>query len=67
MHELLLACDEVLEKVDRMAFVRREVRMAVHGQEVEPEQRVSQLKVTYTSRLERYLDAKVYAVSSCLC
>ena len=39
--ELLVALDNLLEVVDRVALVRGEVRMAVHGEEHVPTARVS--------------------------
>ena len=60
---LLVAHDEVLQEVDGVVLVRREVRVAVDGQEAIATERVRAAAGTYTSRLERYLEANIVAVS----
>ena len=57
--ELLSSLDQRLEEVDGMVLVRGKVGLAVDGQEVEPTERVSLARDTYTSRLERYLLANI--------
>ena len=57
--ELLVALDDLLEIVDRVALVWSEVRVAVHGEEHVPEKNVRSKFTTYTSRLERYLEANI--------
>jgi type IV secretory pathway TraG/TraD family ATPase VirD4 len=65
VEELALAVDQRLEEVDGVAVVRREVGAAVHGEEVVPAEKVSGVQGTYTSRLERYFEANMAAVTYC--
>ena len=65
MDELLLTSDERLEEVDGVALVWGEEGVALDRQEVVPTSVVSRRVVTYTSRLERYLAAKVAADIVC--
>ena len=61
MDELLDALDERLEKVDGVVLEGSQVRVALHGEEGESETLVNKVSETYTSRLERYLDANICA------
>ena len=57
--ELLDALNERFQEVDRVTLVRCQVRMTLDGQEVKPIASVIKIWDTYTSRLDRYLAAKV--------
>ena len=61
--ELLRALDDGLEVVDGVALVGREVGVAVDGEEGVPTDGVKDLSFTYTSRLLRYLEANICAVT----
>ena len=65
MEELALAVDELLQEVDRVAVQWGEVGMALNGEEVVPVRKVSFGASTYTSRLERNLEANMAAVTCC--
>ena len=67
MKELALAIDELLEKVDRVAFQGCQVGVALDSEKVVPEAKVMRKKVTYTSRFDRNLDANMVAVTCCYC
>ena len=58
-----MAVDKRLEEVDRVAFVIGQIGAALYGQEVVPAETVSSRWPTYTSRLERYLEANMAAVT----
>ena len=62
-HELLLALDDGLQVVDGVALVGREVGVAVDGEEGVPTDGVRNSSLTYTSRLNRYLEANILAVT----
>ena len=62
-HELLLALDDGLQVVDGVALVWREVGVAVDGEEGVPTGGVRNSGLTYTSRLDRYLEANILAVT----
>ena len=62
-HELLLALDDGLEVVDGVALVGREVGVAVDGEEGVPTDGVRGSNCTYTSLLDRYLEANILAVT----
>ena len=67
VEELVLAIDQRLEVVDGVAIVRREVGTALNGKEVIPVKKVSRVHHTYTSRLDRYFEANMAAVTCCCC
>ena len=67
MEELALSVDELLQKVDRVAVQRGEVGVALNGEEVVPVRKVSFGASTYTSRLERNLEANMAAVTCYYC
>ena len=60
---LLHALDERFQEVYGVVLERSQVRMAVHGQEVVPTKLVRRASCTYTSLLERYLQANICAVT----
>ena len=60
---LLLSLDNGLEVVDGVALVGREVGVAVDGEEGVPTEGVRDSSCTYTSRLDRYLEANILAVT----
>lgn len=66
MDELLLALDERLQKVDGVTLEGSQVGSALDGEEVEPEEGVRDHELTYTSRLERYFEANMEAVTYCM-
>ena len=61
--ELLLSHDEVLEEVDRVVLIGCKVCVAVNSQETISVVLIRLIIVTYTSRLDRYLEANIYAVT----
>ena len=63
VQKLALTVDERLEEVDCVALVRSQVGTALDAEEVIPTEDVSEGVVTYTSRLERYLDANMVDVT----
>ena len=65
VQELLAALDERFQEVDCHLVVRGQVRMALDCREVVPIETVRLQIATYTSRLERYLDANIAAVIVC--
>ena len=67
VEELALAVDQRLEEVDGVAVVRRQIGAALHGEEVVPAEKVSGVHCTYTSRLDRYFEANMAAVTCCCC
>ena len=67
MEELALAVDDLLQEVDRVAVQRGEVSVALDGEEVVPVKKVSFGASTYTSRLERNLEANIAAVTCYYC
>ena len=62
MKELALSIDQRLEEVDGVTLVRSQIGAKLHAEEVIPTEIVSEGKVAYTSRLDRYLDANIVDV-----
>ena len=65
VQELLASLDERFQEIDRHLVVRGQVRMTLYCREVVPIDTVRLQIDTYTSRLERYLDANIAAVIVC--